>query len=98
MELIWVGDEAVYFFKQDWTASISLIRFNKSGLTRRPVGVVRYDGLSSSRNPSPARAPIDGYRFAPPILHAGSAKSCLGKIRVPRESMRRLSHPTIWVK
>jgi hypothetical protein len=41
MELIWDGDEAVYFFKQDWTASISLIRFNKSGLTRRPVGVVR---------------------------------------------------------
>jgi hypothetical protein len=31
MDLIWVGDEAEYFFKQDWTGSINLIRLNKSG-------------------------------------------------------------------
>jgi hypothetical protein len=31
MDLIWVGGEGKYFFDEDWTASISLIRFNKSG-------------------------------------------------------------------
>jgi hypothetical protein len=31
MDLIWVNREGKYFFKQDWTASISLIRFNKLG-------------------------------------------------------------------
>jgi hypothetical protein len=31
MDLIWVGGEAKYFCGQDWTGSISLIRFNKSG-------------------------------------------------------------------
>ena len=31
MDLIWVGGEAIYFWEQDWTGSISLIRFNKSG-------------------------------------------------------------------
>ena len=30
MDLIWVGGEGIYFFEQDWTGSISLIRFNKS--------------------------------------------------------------------
>jgi hypothetical protein len=31
MEVIWVSREGKYFFREDWTASISLIRFNKSG-------------------------------------------------------------------
>jgi hypothetical protein len=38
--LIWVGRETENFCERDWTASISLMRFNKSGLTRRPVDVV----------------------------------------------------------
>jgi hypothetical protein len=30
MNLIWGDREEKYFFSQDWTGSISLIRFNKS--------------------------------------------------------------------
>jgi hypothetical protein len=70
MQVIWAKREREYFCKGDWTASISLIRFNKLGWARRFVGVVVEDGLSPSRNPSPAQAAIDGYRFAPPILRA----------------------------
>jgi hypothetical protein len=39
--LIWGIGEAKYFFKSDWTASISLIRFNNSSGSRnakaRPI-------------------------------------------------------------
>jgi hypothetical protein len=34
--LIWGIDEAKYFLKRDWTASISLIRFIKSSGRRTP--------------------------------------------------------------
>ena len=40
MDLIWVGGEAKYFCGQDWTGSISLIRFNKSGCAGRPANLV----------------------------------------------------------
>jgi hypothetical protein len=31
MEVIWVSREGIYFCEEDWTGSISLMRFNKSG-------------------------------------------------------------------
>jgi hypothetical protein len=36
-EVIWVRREAKYFFGQDWTGSISLIRFDNSSPARRAV-------------------------------------------------------------
>jgi hypothetical protein len=36
--LIWVNRETIYFFEQDWTASIRLIGLNKSGQARRALG------------------------------------------------------------
>ena len=36
--LIWVKREQLYFFRQDWTASISLIAFNKSAGRRKRHG------------------------------------------------------------
>jgi hypothetical protein len=45
MDLIWVGGEGKYFCKQDWTASISLIRFNKLNSPRRPAGVFGWQSL-----------------------------------------------------
>jgi hypothetical protein len=35
MDVIWVRREAKYFFRQDWTGSISLIRFNKFASARK---------------------------------------------------------------
>jgi hypothetical protein len=35
MDLIWGKREAKYFFRQDWTGSISLSRFNKFAVTRK---------------------------------------------------------------
>jgi hypothetical protein len=39
MDLIWVDREGIYFFEQDWTGRITLIRFNKSTfcVNRRPA-------------------------------------------------------------
>jgi hypothetical protein len=37
MQVIWVRCEQEYFCEEDWTASISLIRFNKLGWARRAV-------------------------------------------------------------
>jgi hypothetical protein len=37
IEVIWVRMESEYFCEEDWTASISLIRFNKLGWARRAV-------------------------------------------------------------
>jgi hypothetical protein len=34
MDVIWGKREGIYFFRQDWTASISLIRFDKFAVTR----------------------------------------------------------------
>jgi hypothetical protein len=34
IDLIWGTGEGEYFCKRDWTAQISLIRFNKSGFWR----------------------------------------------------------------
>jgi len=61
MDLIWGKREAKYFFRQDWTASISLIRFNKFAVRRRvlkraerprpPLKVDQFRGLTN------------GYRF-----------------------------------
>jgi hypothetical protein len=39
IDLIWVRRKQEYFFKQDWTAQIRLIRFNKSAFwSRSPPG------------------------------------------------------------
>ena len=35
IEVIWVGRKPEYFCKRDWTASISLIRFNKTVFCRK---------------------------------------------------------------
>jgi hypothetical protein len=35
VELIWVSREREYFCEQDWTAQITLIRFNKSHRSRK---------------------------------------------------------------
>ena len=50
MDLIWVGGEGKYFCNEDWTASISLIRFNKLNSARRPAGVVLQDDLNPSQS------------------------------------------------
>jgi hypothetical protein len=42
MRVIWVRREGKYFCKQDWTASIRLIRFNKSRCTRSPPPTTEY--------------------------------------------------------
>jgi len=34
VEVIWVGRESEYFFDEDWTGSISLIRLDNSAPTR----------------------------------------------------------------
>src|ERR1700694_4074319 len=34
IEVIWVRQKQKYFFKQDWTGQIRLIRFNKSRFSR----------------------------------------------------------------
>jgi hypothetical protein len=39
MDLIWVWPERKYFFEQDWTGGITLIRLNKIALLRKsPAG------------------------------------------------------------
>jgi hypothetical protein len=36
IEVIWVGCEAEYFFRDDWTTQITLIQFDKIVFRRRP--------------------------------------------------------------
>jgi hypothetical protein len=38
MDVIWVRREAKYFLRQDWTGSISLIRFIKFAVARKSAG------------------------------------------------------------
>jgi len=35
MQVIWVRKERKYFFRQDWTTQITLIRFNKTAFSRK---------------------------------------------------------------
>jgi hypothetical protein len=35
MQVIWVRREREYFCEGDWTTQITLIRFNKSGFSRK---------------------------------------------------------------
>jgi hypothetical protein len=41
MDLIWVKRETIYFCSNDWTGSISLIRFEKFAVWRKVATVVR---------------------------------------------------------
>jgi hypothetical protein len=51
IEVIWVKREAEYFCKWDWTTQITLIRFNKSGFSRR-LGLL--DGCRRTFGPAAA--------------------------------------------
>jgi hypothetical protein len=56
MEVIWVRRERKYFCKQDWTASIILIRYNKSPCLVNPNALEQLACLSFGRF---ARGAID---------------------------------------
>jgi hypothetical protein len=67
LNLIWVNREPKYFFGQDWTGSISLIRFNKfAGKRTRKMGGAR-------RYPSPSQWEIE--RTAASIVIASASEA-----------------------
>ena len=41
MDLIWANREAIYFFGEGWTHSISLMRFEKFAVWRKEIGTDR---------------------------------------------------------
>jgi hypothetical protein len=60
IEVIWVGSEAEYFCKRDWTTQIGLIRLNKFQFTsnaERPVRACFQQWLRPSRRGEDASPP-----------------------------------------
>ena len=66
IDLIWVRREQKYFCRQDWTASISLNRFNKSSCIVIARSASPLGGLVSPTGPRMAR-PDDRLRRNPPV-------------------------------
>jgi len=51
IEVIWVRRERIYFCRQDWTGSISLIRLRKSGGARNAITVARLQaGIATAQS------------------------------------------------
>jgi hypothetical protein len=72
LDVIWGVRKQKYFCKQDWTASISLIRFNKFAVARKsegrgktppPAGEVSKDGWSRSGIKATAMDAFEGMGF-----------------------------------
>jgi hypothetical protein len=72
LDVIWGVRKQKYFCKQDWTASISLIRFNKFAVARKsegrgktpsPAGEVSKDGWSRSGIKATAVDAFEGMGF-----------------------------------
>src|ERR1700737_1088444 len=62
IEVIWVRRERKYFFRQDWTGQIRLIRFNKSSFRRIAREALNRSFRGHRRRVRANRGPVGGFR------------------------------------